>query len=73
MATQSRLLTGMSKTDPLDGTNFKRWSQMILIFLEQLEVNYSLTTNPLVGVELTTTESSSSLLEIQADKIEKSD
>ncbi|KAL0441840.1 UNVERIFIED_CONTAM: Retrovirus-related Pol polyprotein from transposon TNT 1-94 [Sesamum radiatum] len=45
MATLSRTLPDLSKLEPLDGTNFKRWSQKLLIFFEQLDVDYVLFTN----------------------------
>ncbi|XP_021751875.1 uncharacterized protein LOC110717468 [Chenopodium quinoa] len=32
----------VSKLEPLDGNNYKRWSQKLLIFFEQLEVDYVL-------------------------------
>ena len=35
-------LLDLSKLEPLDGTNYKRWSQKMLIFFEQLEVDYVL-------------------------------
>ncbi|KAH6794775.1 centromere protein X [Perilla frutescens var. hirtella] len=38
----SRVLPDMSKLEPLDGSNYKRWSQKLLIFFEQLEVSYVL-------------------------------
>ncbi|KAL0423070.1 UNVERIFIED_CONTAM: hypothetical protein Sradi_0841800 [Sesamum radiatum] len=41
----TRTLPDLSKMEPLDGTNFKRWSQL-LIFFEQLEVDYVLFTDP---------------------------
>ncbi|KAL0357903.1 UNVERIFIED_CONTAM: hypothetical protein Scaly_1476000 [Sesamum calycinum] len=41
-----RTLPDLSKMEPLDGTNFKHWSQKLLIFFEQLEVDYVLFTNP---------------------------
>lgn len=35
-------LPNMSKLEPLDGANYKRWSQRLLIVFEQLEVDYVL-------------------------------
>ncbi|KAL0405663.1 UNVERIFIED_CONTAM: hypothetical protein Slati_3880200 [Sesamum latifolium] len=40
------MLPDLSKLEPLDGTNFKRWSQKLLIFFEQLDVDYVLFTDP---------------------------
>ncbi|KAL0381502.1 UNVERIFIED_CONTAM: Retrovirus-related Pol polyprotein from transposon TNT 1-94 [Sesamum angustifolium] len=37
----TRTLPDLSKMEPLDGTNFKRWSQKLLIFFEQLETDSS--------------------------------
>ncbi|KAL0320258.1 UNVERIFIED_CONTAM: hypothetical protein Sradi_5287300 [Sesamum radiatum] len=45
MATLSRTLPDLSKLEPLDGTNFKRWSQKLLIIFEQLDVDYVVFTN----------------------------
>ncbi|CAN0881143.1 hypothetical protein LINGRAHAP2_LOCUS14063, partial [Linum grandiflorum] len=39
MASQNKYFSDLSKLEALDGLNFKRWSQCILIFLEQLEVD----------------------------------
>ncbi|KAK4402770.1 hypothetical protein Sango_1017700 [Sesamum angolense] len=39
-------LLDLSKMEPLDGTNFKRWSPKLLIFFEQLDVDYVLFTYP---------------------------
>ncbi|KAL0456155.1 UNVERIFIED_CONTAM: hypothetical protein Slati_0954700 [Sesamum latifolium] len=36
----------LSKLEPLDGTNYKQWSQKLLIFFEQLDVDYVLFTIP---------------------------
>ncbi|KAL0404086.1 UNVERIFIED_CONTAM: hypothetical protein Sradi_2049400 [Sesamum radiatum] len=44
--TLSGTLPDLSKLEPLDGTNFKRWSQKLLIFFEQLDVDYVLFTDP---------------------------
>ncbi|KAL0292118.1 UNVERIFIED_CONTAM: hypothetical protein Scaly_2604200 [Sesamum calycinum] len=38
----SRTLPDLSKLKPLDGTNFKCWSHKLLIYFEQLEVDYVL-------------------------------
>ncbi|KAL0303170.1 UNVERIFIED_CONTAM: Retrovirus-related Pol polyprotein from transposon TNT 1-94 [Sesamum radiatum] len=46
MAALSRTLPDLSKLEPLDGANFKRWSQKFLIFFEQLDVDYVLFTDP---------------------------
>ncbi|KAL0334036.1 UNVERIFIED_CONTAM: hypothetical protein Sangu_1559800 [Sesamum angustifolium] len=40
----SKALPDLSKLEPLDGTNYKRWSQKLLIFFEQLDVDYVLFT-----------------------------
>jgi len=37
-------LPDLSKLEPLDGINYKRWSQKPLIFFERLEVDYVLFT-----------------------------
>ncbi|KAK4382812.1 hypothetical protein Sango_2837500 [Sesamum angolense] len=42
----SRTLPDLSKMELLDGTNFKRWYQKLLIYFEQLEVDYVLFTDP---------------------------
>jgi len=34
-----KALPNLSKLERIDGTNYRRWSQKLLIFLEQLEVN----------------------------------
>jgi len=38
----NKALPDLSKLEPLDGTNYKHWSQKPLIFFEQLEVDYVL-------------------------------
>lgn len=35
-----KTLPDLSKLEPLDGTNFGSWYQKLLIFFEQLEVDY---------------------------------
>ncbi|KAL0451543.1 UNVERIFIED_CONTAM: hypothetical protein Slati_1132400 [Sesamum latifolium] len=42
----SKALLDLSKFKPLDGTNYKRWSQKLFIFFEQLDVDYVLFTTP---------------------------
>ena len=37
-----KALLDLLKLKPLDGTNYKHWSQKLLIFFEQLEVKYLL-------------------------------
>ncbi|KAA0042233.1 ty1-copia retrotransposon protein [Cucumis melo var. makuwa] len=44
--TSKKVLLDMPKLEPLDGINYRRWSQKLLIFFEQLEVDYVLTTDP---------------------------
>ncbi|KAL0378753.1 UNVERIFIED_CONTAM: hypothetical protein Sradi_3180800 [Sesamum radiatum] len=46
VVTLSRILPDLSKLELLDGTNFKRCSQKLLIFFEQLDVDYVLFTDP---------------------------
>jgi len=38
-------LLELHKIKPLDGTNYKRWSQKLLLCFEQLEIDYVLTTD----------------------------
>ncbi|XP_070046393.1 uncharacterized protein LOC142169572 [Nicotiana tabacum] len=40
--TLNKILPDLSKLEPLDGNNYKCWSQKLLIFFEQLEVDYVL-------------------------------
>ncbi|XP_060210766.1 uncharacterized protein LOC132637736 [Lycium barbarum] len=42
----NKTLLNLSKLKPLDGNNFKCWSQKLLIFSEQLEVDYVLFNEP---------------------------
>ncbi|CAN1283559.1 hypothetical protein LINPERPRIM_LOCUS18385, partial [Linum perenne] len=49
MATQNRFIPDLSKLEALDGSNYKRWSQRVLIFLEQIEVDYVLFSDPPSG------------------------
>jgi len=36
-------LPELHKIEPLNGTNYKRWSQKLLLCFEQLEIDYVLT------------------------------
>ncbi|KAL0437603.1 UNVERIFIED_CONTAM: hypothetical protein Sradi_0468200 [Sesamum radiatum] len=42
----SKALPDLSKLEFLDGTNYKRWSQKLIIFFEQVDVDYVLFTTP---------------------------
>ncbi|KAL0349309.1 UNVERIFIED_CONTAM: hypothetical protein Sangu_1158700 [Sesamum angustifolium] len=42
----TRTLSDLSKMEPLDRTNYKRWSQKLLIFFKQLDVDYVVIQNP---------------------------
>ncbi|KAK4382544.1 hypothetical protein Sango_2861300 [Sesamum angolense] len=57
----TRTLPDLSKMEPLDGTNFKRWSQKLLIFFEQLEVDYVLFTDP-PEITTQTTDTSTTII-----------
>ncbi|KAA0062062.1 ty1-copia retrotransposon protein [Cucumis melo var. makuwa] len=57
--TSNKILPDLSKLEPLDGTNYRRWSQKLLIFFEQLEVDYVLTTDLPTSDPPTTTSTSS--------------
>jgi len=54
-------LLELHKIEPLDGTNYKRWSQKLLLCFEQLEIDYVLSSEHLDGdhtTQFTDTESS---------------
>ncbi|KAD3067345.1 hypothetical protein E3N88_35225 [Mikania micrantha] len=42
----SKVAPDMSKLEPLDGSNYRRWSQKLLIFFEYLEIDYVLFEDP---------------------------
>ncbi|XP_075098004.1 uncharacterized protein LOC142175318 [Nicotiana tabacum] len=48
--TLTKTLPDLSKLEPLDGKNYKGWSQKLLIFFEQLEVDYVLFNKPSTNV-----------------------
>ncbi|KAL0352264.1 UNVERIFIED_CONTAM: Retrovirus-related Pol polyprotein from transposon TNT 1-94 [Sesamum calycinum] len=68
----TRTLPDLSKMEPLDGTNFKRWSQKLLIF-EQLEVDYVLFTDPPVITTQTTDASTAIVTTSQTDSSRRED
>ncbi|PPS06902.1 hypothetical protein GOBAR_AA13748 [Gossypium barbadense] len=49
-ATMNKYIPDFSKVEPLDGTNYRHWSQRTIIFFEQLKVDYFLF-NPPVAKE----------------------
>ncbi|XP_075074780.1 uncharacterized protein LOC142162334 [Nicotiana tabacum] len=44
--TLNKTLPDLSKLEPVDGNNYKRWSQKLVILFEQLEVDYVLFNDP---------------------------
>ncbi|KAK4388087.1 hypothetical protein Sango_2415300 [Sesamum angolense] len=69
----TRTLPDLSKMEPLDGTNFKRWSQKLLIFFEQLEVDYVLFTDPPEFTTQTTDTSTAIITTSQTDSSRRED
>ncbi|KAL9244119.1 hypothetical protein vseg_017927 [Gypsophila vaccaria] len=57
MSAFSKIIPDLSKLEPLDGNNYKRWSQKLLMFFEQLEVDYVMFNDPPKPVETVTVES----------------
>ncbi|KAL9235840.1 hypothetical protein vseg_010574 [Gypsophila vaccaria] len=57
MSALSKIIPDLSKLEPLDGNNYKRLSQKLLMFFEQLEVDYVLFNDPPKPVETVTVES----------------
>ncbi|KAK8609372.1 hypothetical protein V6N13_061821 [Hibiscus sabdariffa] len=53
-AAGSKLIPDLSKLDALDGFNYRRWSQRIMIFFEQLDLDHVLL-NPVPIFPVTTT------------------
>ena len=45
--TSNKVLPDLSKLELQDGINYCQWSKKVLIFFEQLKVDYVLTTDPL--------------------------
>ncbi|KAK9668837.1 hypothetical protein RND81_13G090100 [Saponaria officinalis] len=50
----SKTLPDLTKLEQLDGNNYKRWSQKLLMYFEQLEIDYVLFSDPLAPVKETT-------------------
>ncbi|KAK9675815.1 hypothetical protein RND81_11G033200 [Saponaria officinalis] len=46
----SKTLPDLTKLEQLNGNNFKRWSQKLLMFFEQLEIDYVLFSDPPASV-----------------------
>ena len=53
MAALAKTLRELYKIEPLDGTNYKYWSQKLLLCFEQLEIYYVLTTDFLNDNQIT--------------------
>lgn len=45
MATNFKNLAELYHVEKLDGSNYKRWSQKLLMIFEQLEIDYVLSTD----------------------------
>lgn len=69
----NKFFSDLSKLEPLDGSNFKRWSQKLLIFFEQLEVDYILFNEPSMNGSNTTIDSSNVMVvdDVAKKKFEK--
>ncbi|KAK8697636.1 hypothetical protein V6N13_113777 [Hibiscus sabdariffa] len=53
-AVANKLIPDLSKLDALDGFNYRRWSQRIMIFFEQLDLDHVLL-DPVLVFPMTTT------------------
>ena len=49
-----KTLLELHKIEPLDGTNYKHWSQKLLLCFEQLQIDYVLTSDLLDDSKITT-------------------
>jgi len=54
-------LPELHKIEPLDGTNYKRWSQKLLLCFEQLEIDYVLTTDYIDDSDISQTNTKKSI------------
>ncbi|XP_074314440.1 uncharacterized protein LOC141649653 [Silene latifolia] len=52
----NKIMSDLSKLEPLNGLNYKRWSQKLLMFFEQLEIDYVLFSDPPAAVTVTSVE-----------------
>ncbi|XP_074291337.1 uncharacterized protein LOC141618123 [Silene latifolia] len=54
----SKTLPDLTKLEKLDGHNYKRWSQKLLMFFEQLEIDYVMFSDPLAPTKEAATAAS---------------
>ncbi|XP_016432970.1 uncharacterized protein LOC107759520 [Nicotiana tabacum] len=66
--TLNKTLPDLSKLEPLDGNNYKRWSQKFLIFFEQLEVDYILFNDPPTDIVTDNSNSANIIVDDDATK-----
>ncbi|XP_074302791.1 uncharacterized protein LOC141634910 [Silene latifolia] len=72
----NKILSELSKLEPLHGMNYKRWSQKLLMYFEQLEIDYVLFSDPPAAVTATSVEStppSSNAVKSNEETIKKHD
>ncbi|KAL9230709.1 hypothetical protein vseg_006025 [Gypsophila vaccaria] len=60
----NRIIADLSKLEPLDGNNYKRWSQKLLMFFEQLEIDYVLFKDPPIAISFNDIEATPPLAAI---------
>ncbi|XP_074266327.1 uncharacterized protein LOC141588801 [Silene latifolia] len=56
-AVSNKILSELSKLEPLDGMNYKRWSRKSLMYFEQLEIDYVLFFSTLLFIHTASVES----------------
>ena len=61
-SSQSRFFLDLSKLEPLDGTNYKQWSQKFLIACEQVELDYILFNDQLAKKDVVVPSSSTIII-----------
>ncbi|XP_074302865.1 uncharacterized protein LOC141637055 [Silene latifolia] len=72
----NKILSELLKLEPLDGMNYKRWSQKLLMYFEQLEIDYVLFSDPPAAVttsSVETTPPSSVAVKSNEESIKKHD
>ncbi|XP_074293228.1 uncharacterized protein LOC141620194 [Silene latifolia] len=72
----SKTIPDLSKLEPLDGQNYKRWSEKLLMFFEQLEIDYVLFSDPpsfVVATSAETTPPPSATVKSNEESIKKHD